>query len=88
MIFSGDREDSIAQRREVVTVASYYADGDFNGLWWGLDNMGQCSNHNVFQCETFIEVYINDSLIKKNVLYTKKKTTKHIAQNFRRVYSI
>ena len=31
---------------------------------WELDNMGKWSNHIVFLCETFIRVYINNTLMK------------------------
>ena len=48
----GHREDSVVQRIQVVTLTSYCADdSDYNGVWWGLDNMGECSNHNVFHAK-------------------------------------
>ena len=41
---------SAAQRRQVVTLKhlTKLMDSDCNGVWGGLDNMGECSKHNVF----------------------------------------
>ena len=46
----GHREDSVAQRRHVLTLwhLTTLMDSDFSGVREGLDNMGECSNHNVF----------------------------------------
>ena len=63
----GDRrENSVAQRRHIVTLWHLAAliDSDCNGVWRVHDNMGKCSNHIIFSCETFVRVYINHSLIK------------------------
>ena len=39
----------------------------------GPDNMGECSNHVVSSCETFIRVHINDTLIKKFLKIVEKQ---------------
>ena len=46
----GHTEDSVTQRRQVVTLwhLTMPIDSDCNGVQWGLDNTGECSNHNVF----------------------------------------
>ena len=43
-------EDSVAQRRQLVTLwhLTMLMDSDFNAVWGGLDNTGECSNHIVF----------------------------------------
>ena len=45
----GHGEDSVAQRGQVVSLwhLTTLMNSDFNGVW-ELDNMGDCSNHNVF----------------------------------------
>ena len=43
------KENSVVQRRHVVTLwhLTMLMDSDCSGMWWGLNNMGKCSNHNV-----------------------------------------
>ena len=43
-------EDSVDQRRQVVPLWHFTTlmDSDCNGVWRGLDNMDECSNHIVF----------------------------------------
>ena len=64
----GDHEeDSLAQRSQVVTVASSYTDGQWlpRGMGGGdLDNMSEFSNH-IFSCETYIGLYIHNTFIRK-----------------------
>jgi len=62
------REDSVEQRRQVVTLRhlTTLMDSDCNEAWRGLDNMGGCSDRSVLSCETFIRVYVNNTLILKN----------------------
>ena len=69
----GHGEDSVAKRRQIVTLQhlTTLMDSYCSGVWGGHDNMGECSNHIVFSCETFIRVYINTTLIKKTL---RKKT--------------
>ena len=59
-------EHSVAQRRQIVNLwhLTTLMDSDCTGVGWGLDNTGKCSNHIAFSCETFIRVYINNTLIK------------------------
>ena len=70
-------EDSVAQRRQVVTLwhPTALMDSDCNGVCGGLDNMDECRSHIVFSCETFIRVYINNTLIKK--IFLKKMQHSH-----------
>ena len=60
------RENSVAQRRQTVDLwhLTTLMDSDASGYGLGLDNMGNCSSHIAFSCETFIRVYINNTLIK------------------------
>ena len=60
-------DDSVAQRRQIVTLwhLTILMGSDCNGACGGHDNRSECSNHIVFSCETFIRVYINNTLKKK-----------------------
>ena len=57
---------TVAQR-QIVTLwhLTTLMDSDCNRVWGGHDNMGKRNNH-IFSCETFIRVYINNTLIKKS----------------------
>ena len=57
-------ENNVSQRRDIVDLWQLAALMDSDCIGVGLDNMGKCSNHIVFSCETFIRVYINHTLIK------------------------
>ena len=49
-VCGGHREDSVAQRRQVGTLwhLTTLMDSDCNGVWWGIDNKGECRNYIVF----------------------------------------
>ena len=59
-------EDSVAQRRQIVTLwhLTTLMGSDYSGAWGAHDNRGEYSNHIVLSCETFIRVYINNTLTK------------------------
>ena len=84
----GHRENSVAQRRHMMNLWHLAAlmDTDCIGVWVGLDNMGKCSSHIVFSCETFLRVCINYTLIKKTLVYCLRPTNGSISKTLSRTF--